>query len=109
MADTIGMPAEVIPTLDHRIDISVSTSALGGNTDFRIGLGSEQGDESALNRAFSTTETGTFDDGCSLESSGGSLNICLGTFSGMGDFHVTVTPVLSDGSDGTKTYGSYTY
>ena len=109
-ADTVGVPSDAIPMLDHRIDISFPSSILSGQTNFRIGMGTEQGDESALKKAFSTGETGTFDDGCSLTNSGGNLNLCLGTYSGMGDFHITVTPVLSDGSDGSpQTFASHTY
>ena len=109
-ADTTGMPVEMVPILDHRIDISFPSSILSGQSDFRVGIGGEEGDESALSRTFNTSETGTFEDGCSLTSNGGTLNLCLGTYSGMGDFHVTVTPVLSDGSDGSpQTFASYSY
>lgn len=109
-ADTTGIPIEVVPSLDHRIDISFSSSILSGQSDFRVGIGAEQGDESALSRLFSTSESGTFDDGCSLTNNGGTLNLCLGVYSGMGDFHVTVTPVLSDGSDGSpQSFASYSY
>ena len=108
--DTVGVPSEAIPSLDHRIDLSFSSSILSGQSDFRVGIGTEQGDESALSRLFSTAETGTFDDGCSLANNGGTLSLCLGVYSGMGDFHITVTPVLSDGSDGSpQTFASYSY
>ena len=99
--DTTGLPPEVVTSLEHKVDISFSTSILSGQSNFRVGIGTEQGDESALSRDFSTGETGTFEDGCSLQNNGGTLNLCLGVYSGMNDFHVTVTPVLSDGSDGT--------
>jgi hypothetical protein len=104
-SDTVGIPADMHASLDHRIEITVSSAT--ATSHFRVGMGMEEGDETLLSREFSTSETGTFNDGCSLQSSGGNLNIGLGTYSGLEDFTVTVTPILGDGSDGVQTYNSY--
>lgn len=104
--DTTGVDQEHLHILEHRIDVSCAASVLGGTGTFRIGLGFENGDETLYSREFSTSETGTFDDGASLELSGGNVNICLGVFTGLHEFYLTLTPT-SGGTDGTPVYSTF--
>jgi hypothetical protein len=98
-SDTTGLPPDLLPAMEQRIDVSFSSTLIAGST-FRIGLGMETGEETIFKHDFDTGQTGITEDGSGVEVSGGHINVCLGTFTGLESFHLTLTPT-SGGSDGT--------
>jgi hypothetical protein len=85
--DTAGLDSGTLLSLEKQVVLNLSSS--GGSSDTLIvELGPEAGSYDLLQRKFPLSQTGTFDDGCSLESSTGGLTIGLGTYTGLSSFHV---------------------
>ena len=85
--DTTGLDASTLLSLEKDVILNLSSS--GGSSDtLVVELGPEAGSYDLLTRKFALNQTGTFDDGCSLETATGGLTVGLGTYTGLAIFHV---------------------
>lgn len=99
--DTTNLDSEMLSALEHHVDLTIDQSAIA-TSNFRVGLGFEQGNEAFFSREFDTGQQGPTADGCALIDSSGNWFIRLGPFSGFNEVHVTITPLPIGGGEGTK-------
>ena len=85
--DTTGLSANEIQGLERNLELSLTTAGSASDT-LIVELGPSAGSYDLLTRKFALDETGTFSDGCSLNSSGGNLTIGLGSYTGLSTFYV---------------------
>lgn len=86
-ADTTGMDGIMLLSLEKQLVLTLNSSGASSDT-LVIEVGPEAGSYDLLQRKFPLSQTGTFDDGCFLESSTGDLTVGLGTYTGLATFHV---------------------
>lgn len=84
--DTTELSTGEILALEHSVTASLTLSGSGSDT-LVVELGPTAGSYDLFKREFPLGQTGTFDDGCSLDNSSG-LTIGLGKFTGLSEFHV---------------------
>lgn len=85
--DTTGLSTIEQLALERSVTLNLSGLGSGGDT-LVVELGSESGSYDLFTRRFPLTQTGTFDDGCSLNSSGGLTAVGLGNYTGLDSFFV---------------------
>lgn len=85
--DTTGMSASEQLALDKSVTLTLSSTGSSGDT-LVVELGPSLGNYDLLTRKFPLSQTGTFADGCSLNPSGGGLEVGLGNYTGLSTFYV---------------------
>lgn len=101
--DTTGLSLSEIQGLERDLQLSLTTAGSASDT-LVVELGPSPGSYDLLTRRFPLNQTGTFDDGCSLTSSGGNLTIGLGSYTGLSTFYVRA--YLSSAGVGTAVTAS---
>lgn len=86
-ADTTGMTTTEQLALERSVELQLPFGS-GGSDTLVVELGPSVGSYDLMQRRFSLGETGTFDDGCSLETGGSGLVVGLGSFTGIESFYV---------------------
>ena len=84
--DTTGLDATTLQSFEKQVVLDVAISGSTGDT-LVVELGPSAGNYDLLTRKFPLSETGTFDDGCSLGSNGSGLTIGLGTYTGVSSLY----------------------
>lgn len=85
--DTTGLSAPEQLSLERSVTLNLSGLGSGGDT-LVVELGTESASFDLFTRKFALNQTGTFEDGCSLTSSGGSTVVGLGSYTGLDSFFV---------------------
>lgn len=85
--DTTGLSTSEQLSLERSVTLNLSGLGSGGDT-LVVELGTESGSFDLFSRKFPLNQTGTFEDGCSLNSSGGGTAVGLGRYTGLDTFSV---------------------
>jgi len=84
--DTTELSSEEILALEHSVTAWLTLSGSASDT-LVVEMGATAGSYDLFRREFPLSQTGTFDDGCSLDNNSG-LTVGLGKFTGLSEFHV---------------------
>lgn len=85
--DTTGMSSTEVASLERSVQLTLSSSGSSSDT-LVVELGPSSGNYDLLTRKFPLSQTGIFADGCSLNASGGGLEVGLGNYTGLSTFYV---------------------
>lgn len=85
--DITGLSSEELLSFERSVTLNLANLGSGGDT-LVVELGAESDSFDLFSRRFALNQTGTFEDGCSLTSSGGATVIGLGSYTGLDTFFV---------------------